>query len=321
MNRARVWLAALVLALPPIVIAASWAALAPQLPDTVATHWSGVGVADGVSATVPTAVMLLSITSALLVVALVLAAVRMADRSRAMLLSLLAAVSGMVAAAWVISAVTTVEAGSAQTAVLGPWLLLLLGSVLLLLVPLAVHPRDDDVPRGDERMLPLTQSRAASWSGEESSSAFLVVGVVVGACSLLLAALLPVSPGPWVPILAALALLVAAAVVVALARIRVLVDAEGLRVRGVLVPLPLRTIPLARIRLVEALVVEPLDWGGWGYRGLPGRLAIVLRRGPGIVVTTREGSRFAVTVGDAQQGASTLASLVARARQREHDDR
>lgn len=321
MIRGRVWLAALVLALPPIAIAATWAALAPRLPDTVATHWSDAGVADDVSATVPTAVTLLSITAAMLVVALVLAAVRMADRTRAMLLSLLAAVSGMLAAAWVVSAVTTVEAGSAQEAVLGPWLALLLSAVLLLVVPWAIHPRRDDAVRHDELAMPLAPSRAESWAGEASSTAFLVVGVGVGACSLLLAALLPVAPGPWIPIVVAAVLIVAALVVVALARIRVLVDAEGLRVRGVIVPLPLRTIPLQRIRVVEALVVEPLDWGGWGYRGLPGRLAIVLQRGPGIVVTTRAGARFAVTVDDAQEGASTLAGLVARAREHEPDER
>lgn len=321
MKRLRVWLAASVLALPPLVIAASWSALAPRLPDTVATHWSDAGVADGISATVPTAVTLLSITTAMLVVALVLAAVRMADRARAMLLSMLAAVSGMLAAAWVASAVTTVEAGSAHEAVLGPWLALLLGAVLLLVVPWLVHPRDDDARRHDEQALPLSPSRAASWTGEASSTAFLIVGAAIGACSLLLAALLPVAPGPWIPILAAVVLLAGAAVVVALARIRVLVDAEGLRVRGVLVPLPLRTIPLERIRVVEALVVEPVDWGGWGYRGLPGHLAVVLRRGPGIVVTTREGSRFAVTVDGAQDGASTLAGLVSRARAGERDER
>jgi uncharacterized membrane protein len=101
MKPLRVWLAALVLALPPIVIAATWAALARRLPETVATHWSDAGVADGISATVPTAVTLLSITTAMLVVGIVLAALRMAARARALLLSVLAAISGMLAAAWV----------------------------------------------------------------------------------------------------------------------------------------------------------------------------------------------------------------------------
>lgn len=321
MTRLRVWLAALVVAAPPITIAVSWAALAPRLPETVATHWSDAGVADGISATVPTAVTLLSLTTVMLIIGLALAAARMAGGARAMLLSVLAAVSGMLAAAWVVSAVTTVEAGSAQEALLGAWLALLLGAVLLLVVPWLIHPRDDVATRDDEHVLPFAPSRAESWAGEASSTAFLVLGAALVACSALLAALLPVTAGPWPPIAAAAVLIAAAAVVVALSRIRVVVDADGLRVRGALVPLPLRTIPLPRIRVVEAVVVEPLDWGGWGYRAVPGRRAIVLRRGPGIVVTTREGSRFAVTVDDAQAGAAALAGLVGRARGAERDAR
>lgn len=317
MARVRVWLAALVLALPPIVIAATWASLAPRLPESIATHWSDAGVADGISPTVLTAVTLLSITAGMLVIGLVLAAVRMAGRVRAMVLSMLAAVSGLLAAGWVVSAVSTVEAGGAQAAVLGPWLALLLGSVLLLVVPWLIHPRDDRVAHHDELALPLVPTDAERWSGEARSTPFLVVGAVLVVGSLLLAALLPVAPGPWVPILVAAVLFAAAAVVVALARIRVVVDGAGLRVRGVIVMVPLRTIPLDRIRVVEALEIEPLAWGGWGYRGLPGQLAIVLRRGPGIVVTLRDGGRFAVTVDDAQQGASTLAGIVARARDEE----
>ncbi|MET4097954.1 hypothetical protein ABIB37_000191 [Agrococcus sp. UYP10] len=316
MDRARVWLAALVLALPPSVIAATWAALAPRLPASIATHWSDTGVADGISPTVPTAVTLLSITGAMLVAGLVLAAVRLSSRTRATLLSLLAAVSGMLAAAWVVSAVTTVEAGSAQEAVLGPWLALLLGAVLLLLVPWLIHPRDDRVPHLDEPVLPLAPTDERSWRGEARSTPFLLLGIVLAVGSVLVAAVLPIA-GPWLSILVAGVLLAGAAIALALARIRVTVDADGLRVRGALVMLPLRTIPLERIRVVEAHEIEPLGWGGWGYRGLPGHLAIVLRRGPGIVVTTREGSRFAVTVDDAQQGASTLAGLVARARDAE----
>lgn len=318
MKPLRVWLAALVLVLPPIVIAATWAALAPRLPATVATHWSDAGVADGISATVPTAVTLLSMTTAMLVVGIVLAAVRMAARARALLLSVLAAISGMLAAAWVVSAATTVEAGSAQRAVLGPWLALLLGAVALLVLPWLVHPRDD-VPHDGEQALPLSATGDGAWTGEARSDAFLVLGAVLAAGSVVVAVVLPIGPAPWISILAAAVLIAGAAVSLAVARIRVIVDAQGLRVRGALVMVPLRTIPLERIRVVEAHVVEPLAWGGWGYRGLPGMVAIVLRRGAGIVVTTREGSRFAVTVDDAQQGASVLAGLVARARDAERD--
>ncbi|WP_425844302.1 hypothetical protein [Agrococcus sp. TSP3-2-1] len=35
--RLRIWLAALVLALPPLAIASTWLSLAPRLPEVIAT--------------------------------------------------------------------------------------------------------------------------------------------------------------------------------------------------------------------------------------------------------------------------------------------
>ncbi|WP_425844299.1 hypothetical protein [Agrococcus sp. TSP3-2-1] len=101
-----------------------------------------------------------------------------------------------------------------------------------------------------------------------------------------------------------LLVLLAPLVLLTMARIRVSIDGEAVRVRGALLPVPLRTIATERIRAVD-----------WGYRGLPGQVAIVLRKGPGIVVTTRDGSRLAVTVDGAAEGAAVLAGIVERSRQ------
>ncbi len=309
MERLRVWLAALVLALPPAAIAISWAVLAPELPDTIATHWSGTDVADGFSATVPTALTLLAITGAMLVVALVLAAVPMGERLRATVLSLLAAVSAMLAAGWVVSAVTTVEAGSAERAVLGPWVLVLLGSAVLLLVPWFLHPREHAGRHRPEAPLALPSAPAATWQGTATAPAFLWLAAALAAGGALLLVLRPTASAA-IAVLCGVLLVVAAVVLASLARIHVTADSTGLRVRGAVLGIPLRTIATDRIRVVEALVIEPMEWGGWGYRGLPGRVAIVLRRGPGIVVTMRNGTRFAVTVDDAQDGAATLAAVI-----------
>ncbi|MDR7233024.1 hypothetical protein [Agrococcus sp. BE272] len=322
MHRTLVWLAALVLALPPLVIAASWAVLAPELPSRIATHWSDAGVADGVSETTPMGIGLLAATGAMLVAALVLAALRIDDGARAVVLSIMAGVSAMLAAAWVISAVTTIEAGSAEQAVLGPWLALLVGSVLLLVVPWLIHPRGEMRVRDTDPPLPLEPTDAERWSADAQSPALALLGIALLVGGVLAALLLPLGDGPVARVLLALVLLLAAAVVIGIARIRVVVDADGLRVRSALLGFPLRRIPTARIRVAEARLVEPLHWGGWGYRGLPGHVAVVLRRGPGIVVTTREGARFAVTVDGAQVGAAVLAGVVARhrAEERETDD-
>ncbi|QUW19687.1 hypothetical protein [Agrococcus sp. Marseille-Q4369] len=313
--RLRIWLAALVLALPPLAIASTWLSLAPQLPEVIATHWSGADVADGFSATIPTATWLLVATSAMLVVALVLAAVTIDGRLRAMLLSCLAAVSGMLAGAFIASVGATLQAGSAEDAVLGAWLLVLLAPLALLLVPWFVHPREEDVWAGPAERMPLLLSDATEWRGELGSAVFAWLGVGVLVLGAVIALVAPETGAVALRVLLGVVMAAAGLVLLAMARIRVTIDGDALRVRGALLPVPLRTIATDRIRAVDAAVIEPMHWGGWGYRGLPGQVAIVLRSGPGIVVTTRDGSRFAVTVDGAEEGAAVLAGIVERSRQ------
>ena len=81
--------------------------------------------------------------------------------------------------------------------------------------------------------------------------------------------------------------------------------------------LPRRVIAVADIADASAVLVEPMDWGGWGYRWIPraNASAAVLWRGPGIALVLRDDRRFAVTVGDAVAGAqATSAALTAAAR-------
>lgn len=317
MDRLRVWLAALVLAVPPAAIALSWAALAPRLPDTIATHWSGADVADGFSDTAATGTALLAVTGGMLVIALVLAALPVGERLRATILSLLAALSGVLAAAWIASAVTTAEAGVAERAVLGWWLLLVIGGVALMVVPWLVHPREAVTTHQPAVPIPLSPTASVSWSGTASTSLFLWLALLLVGGAAVLMLVLPIADSPVIGIGTGIVLLAAAACIAALSRIRVTVDESGLRVRSAVLGIPLRSVPSERIRIVEALEIAPSEWGGWGFRALPGRVAIVLQAGPGIVVTTREGSQFAVTVDDAQAGASTLAALVERRREAE----
>jgi hypothetical protein len=80
---------------------------------------------------------------------------------------------------------------------------------------------------------------------------------------------------------------------------------------------PRRVIALADIAEASAIVVEPMQWGGWGYRWIPWARAsaAVIRRGPGIALTLRDGRQFAVTVDDAVNGAQlTSAALIGAGR-------
>ena len=106
-------------------------------------------------------------------------------------------------------------------------------------------------------------------------------------------------------------LLVISLVFFALTVVRVTVDLEGLTVASDRMPWPRKNIPLERIASAEYLEISPWQWGGWGYRWLPGRTAVVLGRGPGIAVELTNGKKFAVTVADAPYGAEVLKNLLA----------
>jgi hypothetical protein len=77
--------------------------------------------------------------------------------------------------------------------------------------------------------------------------------------------------------------------------------------------LPRREIDLHEVRSADVVAIDPMQWGGWGYRWMPGAKAsaAVLRKGPGIVLTFADGRRFAVSVDDATAGAAATTAAVA----------
>ena len=70
-------------------------------------------------------------------------------------------------------------------------------------------------------------------------------------------------------------------------------------------------IPREQITAAHADTIEPLAWGGWGYRITPRGRAAVVRRGPGLVLSRRDAVPFAVTVDDPQAGADLVNAVVA----------
>jgi hypothetical protein len=75
--------------------------------------------------------------------------------------------------------------------------------------------------------------------------------------------------------------------------------------------LRLTRIPLARIK--SAAAVERRSFG-FGYRGnllVFGSVVVVLRRGPALRLTQRDGKTFLVTVDDAATGAALVNDLIA----------
>ncbi|MET9497560.1 hypothetical protein [Streptomyces sp. NPDC006552] len=84
--------------------------------------------------------------------------------------------------------------------------------------------------------------------------------------------------------------------------VSVKVDKEHLEVRCGHIGLPRRRIPLADVVDADfAPSVTPRQWGGWGYRWRPEiGMAVVVRRGEGLVLSLGDGRKFTVTVDDAE---------------------
>ncbi|MFF4191840.1 hypothetical protein [Nonomuraea sp. NPDC001831] len=73
---------------------------------------------------------------------------------------------------------------------------------------------------------------------------------------------------------------------------------------------PARRIPLSRIDRAWTEDRRPSEVGGWGFRGLPGAATIMLRGGECLVVGYRSGGRLAISIDDAERGASLINALV-----------
>lgn len=90
------------------------------------------------------------------------------------------------------------------------------------------------------------------------------------------------------------------------AQARVTVGPAGVRVGMGPLAWPGSRVAYADLEDVTVEVVEPLRYGGWGYRIVPGVRAIVVRRGEGLRLHRRDHSDLVVTVDDARLGAAVI---------------
>lgn len=129
--------------------------------------------------------------------------------------------------------------------------------------------------------------------------AALVVGtIVLGATG---------SAGWWAMLASTLLLLLLTGAIFVF---RVRVDRAGLTVRSA-VGVPRFRIPLDDVAEARVVIVSPMaEFGGWGLRvGLDGRFGVVLRAGEALQVTRRDNRVFVVAVDDATTAAALLVAL------------
>lgn len=318
----RRWMAVPLIWLPLGVAVATWTAWSDRLPDEMATHWNGTGPADDYSSTTAFFTVL-------------------------MVVGVLAAVTGTVAAALVGRFATTAEqpgsaafagraamahflipaAGSATGGIVGIWVTTALATLdnpadarlgwgfLFFLVGLAWGVVVRAVAGPAPRLKPGATPAPADTLGLKPTerAAFrtslgspLLTGVTLGVAAIIAVLAATIQPALWLvlalPVLAGLLF----------GRITVTADHRGLRLAAGLIGVPVKHIPLADITTATAEDINPIEWGGWGYRVTPGRSALVLRGGPGLVIYRRDGRRFAVTLDDPQVPADLLTALRAR---------
>lgn len=108
---------------------------------------------------------------------------------------------------------------------------------------------------------------------------------------------------------------VVAVVLLGASAIQVTVSAAGVGIGLGWWGWPRRVVPLDQIARAEVIQVEPLAYGGWGYRVLTGRVltgarAVVIRRGPGIRLVRDDRPDLIVTVDDADRGAGLVNDLL-----------
>jgi hypothetical protein len=299
---------ALALTALPVIAVAAALALA-DLPNPLPSHWNVHGEPDRTMALATFTVMSLAVTGGAAIAAFGFAR---GERPRY-------GIAVCAFAAYLVGALTVLTASLASGAATAEQVRLpAVGLIVALGVPLlglaltaAIWPSSGpaaevdrsaaELPRLDigenERVVYVTQIR---------SRAFALLAVACALIGLIVALTVDVLVG------ASLLAVTAAALVLQQATIRI--DASGLRI-GFGPWLRIR-IPLTDIRQAAPEQIQPMQWGGWGYRAMtPGRRALILRAGPGLVLDLTNGSRFAVTLDDPDEAAAVLNGLVSRIRQ------
>lgn len=292
-----------------LVIAGTAAAWAGDLPDPIAIHWELGGTADGFGSLWVTTG--LSFTLVLLLGLGSLAAQqRMRGPNRRWLGGLGVGVSLFLTVVHVgslrvnLAVEDAAQAVSPDGALLAGLVALVLGGLLGWWLGPEDQPHDPAaVPVDDVEVVP---GEAVVWSGGAAAEQWLVVlaGVIVATGVVLL-----LVSEPW----AAAILVLAGFGVASLLRLRVTVGPAGIVARFGPLGVFRSRVPLDEVARVTAEVVEPLAYGGWGYRMVPGVRAVIVRQGPGLRVDRVDGPSLVVTVDDAGVAAGVLRAHLAAA--------
>lgn len=304
-------LAGLLASVPALVIVVSGLALKNSLRRELSTHWDDAGRVDGTSSTWTLFWTSFGIASFIAVLTFVLGVDERRPASSRPGLLIGGAFSGGAAAVWVFAAGINLSSPPGQDPRVGAWPLAFIGVVYGVVPMIATLGGPEG--RRPRQPLPLTAEPAVvrAWVRNVDSPRFAVASLSCGAVVAVILLASGAFDDPDVITFATSAiLLVLLAITVSLSRLRVMVDHRGLLIVSRISRLRLKRIALSSMVDARAEEILPLRWGGWGYRIMPGRSAIVLGRGSGIVISKCNGSVFAVTVDEPEEGVALLVGLL-----------
>lgn len=314
-----------------VVVAVLMLMWLPRLPDPMATHWNGAGVADGFDSPWTSLIMFpaigLFLTSMYFLQYLQMWQVKQKPGAAVwgpMNRLLPAIVLGSVTLVFIIAIGTTLPqldlADARDMPSINPIMFSAFGAAALVTVlayfaqpKLRIEPTVD--PEGGQP-LELADSERAVWLGVASASKayYWVIGATMALMLGSTVMMFGMRPFHWAPVITMLATFVFVAVLTLVcARFTVRIDDEGLSARA-LTGWPTFRVPAADVDHVDVGEIAPFaEFGGWGLRWIGGgAMGIVLRTGEGIRISRKSGKSLAITLDDAATAASVLMAAAKR---------
>lgn len=306
MRKTRDWVPALMAGVAPLVIVVTWWLWHDVVPEPLPTHWNFNGDVDDTTGGLTFTVVQAVVAAVAAAVAALAALLRTGQPGARHVVAFATGTAWFFAALHFAVVRASVDAVRATDVSLSGWWVaaaitgaLTLGVLAAVLSPPTIRSTE----RPAAPSMPVGRHERVVWVDSASSRWLLGAGLAAGAIA---AAMLTAA---W-PVTVSLA--VVGLALVTLHAITVRVDGSGVQVRFGLGGWPRVAVPLSDIASARAMEIVPTEWGGWGYRMTRRGSAVVLRRGPGLVVTRHDGRDFAVTVDSPEEAAALLNGLVAR---------
>ncbi|HLT66338.1 MAG TPA: DUF1648 domain-containing protein [Microbacterium sp.] len=330
-KKARRAFAVLCLWIPLAVFAAisiAQLALMPVLPETVAIHWGGSGVADGFGPAWTYPAMTFGIGGGLTVLIAGLALFEVkgeAQRTQYRFLgAVIGAETGLLGTMMLGLVIVQVGLADATDAPNSYWILglgLIVAAAMGIVYFLVLEePPAADADERDVAPLELGDLEQAVWirSARMSRTAGWTLGLLLGLTTLgMLVICFIEMRGPsgasWAVWGTLALMLVVTFLSLAMVRFDVRVDADGLSARPP-IGWPRIHVPASRITSARVVEVSPMaEFGGWGWRIGASGTGIVLRAGEGIRIGREGKSDLTITVDDAETAVALLRRTMERA--------